>query len=167
METSMTDETALVLKITRTFDAPRTLVFDAWTNPESEVGWWGPKDFSKLMQEIDLQVGGRHRLGMVSPKGEKHVSGGVYHEIVPPERLVMTEAWEDSRGMPGHETLVMINLVERNGKTEMTFEQTGFEDAATRNSHREGWTEAFDALADAMAQSGGITNVESGRRNNA
>jgi uncharacterized protein YndB with AHSA1/START domain len=148
----MKPDTSSTLTINRSFDASPRRVFDAWTNPDSRTGWWGPKNFTKLLQEIDLQVGGRHRLGMVSPEGEQHVSGGVYREIVPPQRLVMTEAWEDAEGKPGHETLVTITLDQRDDRTEMVFVQTGFEDAASRDGHREGWTEAFDALAAAFAR---------------
>jgi uncharacterized protein YndB with AHSA1/START domain len=152
----MTDKTAPALKITRTFDAPRARVFDAWTNPKSDIGWWGPKDFTLQFDEKDLKMGGTWRMGMAR-KGEKHVSGGVYREIVKPDRLVMTHAWENAEGKSGPETVVTINLAERNGKTEMSFEQTGFEDAATRDGHREGWTEAFDALTAAIARQKAVT----------
>ena len=147
----MTDKTAPVLKITRTFEAPPALVFDAWTSPDSNIGWWGPKDFTLLFNEKDLKVGGPWRMGM-SRKGEKHVSTGVYREIIKPERLVMTHAWEDAAGKLSPKTLITIRFAERNGKTEMSFEQTGFADAATRDGHREGWTEAFDALAAALSR---------------
>jgi uncharacterized protein YndB with AHSA1/START domain len=142
----MTDDTALVLKITRIFDAPRTRVFDAWTNLDSGAGWWGPKGFTRLFHEIDLRPGGRWRLGMRSPDGKDHVSAGIYREIVPPGRLVMTHGWEGADGHPGPETVVTITLTDRDGRTEMTFEQTGFDSLPSRDSHREGWTEAFDML---------------------
>lgn len=145
----MTDKIAPVLKITRTFDAARSRVFDAWTNPKSDTGWWGPKNFTLLFDEKDLKAGGSWRMGM-SRKGEKHISRGVYYDISKPERLVMTHAWEDAAGKLSPETIITINLAERNGKTEMSFEQTGFEDAAMRDGHREGWTEAFDALTAAL-----------------
>jgi len=144
-EKLMTKETAPMLKIVRTFDASRARIFDAWTNPKSDIGWWGPKDFTLLFHEIDLKPGGRHRMGM-SRKGETEVATGVYREIDAPARLVMTHAWEDTDGKLSPETLITITLAERGGNTEMVFEQTGFEDAAMRDSHRGGWNEAFDAL---------------------
>ena len=147
----MKQDTSSSLTITRTFVAPRTRVFDAWTNPNSDVGWWGPKDFTLLFNEKDLKPGGRWRMGMTR-KDKKDVSGGVYREIVAPERLVMTHGWEDAEGKLDASTLVTIALTERNGKTTMLFEQTGFEDADTRDGHRDGWTEAFDALVVALAR---------------
>ena len=133
---------------------------DAWTNPNSDIGWWGPKNFTKLLQQIDLRVGGWHRLGIVSPEGEKHVSGGVYGEIGPPQRLVMTEAREDTDGKPGHETQVSITFDERDDETEMVFMQTGFADTASRDGHREGWNEAFDALTGGLARAAATKAAE-------
>ena len=148
----MNEDTSYTLMIKRTFAAPRVRVFDAWTNPNSDIGWWGPKNFTLLFDEKDLQPGGRWRMGMVS-KGEKNVSGGVYREIVPPARLVMTHAWEDADGkLEPPDTLVTITLVERDDETEMVFVQTGFEDAASRDGHRDGWNEAFDALTGGLAR---------------
>lgn len=146
----MTEQADTVLEITRHFAVPRATIFDAWTNPRSEIGWWGPEGFALQFQEIDLKPGGRHRMGMVRD-GKEMVSGGVYRDVTPPERLVMTEAWYDADGKPGPETLVTITLTEKDGATAMSFLQTGFEDAETRDGHRTGWTEAFDALDAALA----------------
>lgn len=145
----MNQDTSPTLTIKCIFPAPRNRVFDAWTNLNSDIGWWGPKGFTLLFDEKDLKPGGRWRMGMVR-QGEKNILGGVYREIVPPMRLVMTHAWEDAEGKPGHGTLVTITLNERNDKTEMVFAQTGFESAASRDGHREGWNEAFDALTTAL-----------------
>ncbi len=148
----MNQDTSSVLTITRTFAAPCNRIFDAWTNPESEIGWWGPIDFTLLFDEKDLKLGGHWRMGMTR-QGEKTVSGGVYREIAPPVRLVMTHAWEDSEGqLQSPETLVTITLAEHNDQTKMVFTQSGFDDAAARDGHRTGWNEAFDALETALAQ---------------
>ncbi|MBC7939419.1 MAG: SRPBCC domain-containing protein [Chitinophagaceae bacterium] len=148
----MNPDTSSTLTITRTFAASRVRLFDAWTNPNSITGWWGPKDFTLLLNERDLKPGGRWRMGMTR-QGEKAVSGGVYREITPPARLVMTHAWEDVDGhLEPPETLVTITLAERDDQTEMVFVQTGFDDAPTRDGHRGGWNEAFDALAGALAR---------------
>ena len=150
----MNPDTSSVLTITRTFAAPRIRLFDAWTNPNSITGWWGPKDFTLLFDEKNLKPGGRWRMGMTR-RGEKAVSGGVYQEIAAPSRLVMTHAWEGGDGqLLPPQTLVTITFAERDGKTEMVFTQTGFDDAATRDGHRGGWNEAFDALEKALAQAG-------------
>jgi uncharacterized protein YndB with AHSA1/START domain len=146
----MAETNAPVLNIRRTFDATRADVFDAWTIPRSAADWWGPKDFSLLFDEKDLRAGGKWRMGMTR-KGEDHISGGVYRQISRPDRLAMTHAWENG-GQLSAETLVTITLSERGKNTEMVFEQTGFADAATRDGHRLGWTEAFDALSDALSR---------------
>jgi uncharacterized protein YndB with AHSA1/START domain len=81
------------------------------------------------------------------------VSGGEYREIALPARLVMTHAWEGDDGqLLPPQTLVTVTLDERGDKTEMVFTQSGFGDAATRDGHRKGWNEAFDALEKALAQ---------------
>lgn len=147
----MNQDASSVLTITRTFDAPRTRVFDAWTNPDSITGWWGPKDFTLWFDEKDLEPGGPWRMGMTR-RGEKAVSAGVYREISPPARLVMTHGWEGDDGqLRPPQTLLTVTLAERDDKTEMVFTQTGFDDAAARDGHRGGWTEAFDALEKALA----------------
>lgn len=145
----MNDQTALMLRITRTLDATRARVLDAWTNPNSNSGWWGPKDFTLLFHESNLKPGGWWRIG-IRRRGETYVSGGIYREIVPPERLVMTNSWEGPEGNASPETLVTLTLTEHGSKTRMVFEQTGFADTATRDSHFESWTEALDALDAAL-----------------
>jgi uncharacterized protein YndB with AHSA1/START domain len=130
------------LTIERTFAAPRELVFAAWAEQERLAAWCYPKDFEPLFGEGDLRVGGTWRAGMKAPWGETFVVGGVYREIQPPERLVFTHAWGQADG-DGHETLVTITLFDEAGKTRMVFEQSGFLDEATRDSHRDGWNEAF------------------------
>jgi uncharacterized protein YndB with AHSA1/START domain len=142
-ETRTADRHALVIE--RTFAAPRELVFAAWTEQERLAQWCYPKDFEPLFGEGDLRVGGKWRAGMKAPWGEPFVVGGVYREIIPPERLVFTHAWEPADGA-GHETVVTITLFDEAGKTRMVFEQSGFLDTATRDSHNDGWNEAFDHL---------------------
>src|SRR6185295_16943789 len=84
--------------ITRIFDAPRELVWKAWTEPERFMRWWGPKDFTSPMCEIDLRVGGRFLWCMRWPDGRDNYSTGQYDEIVPPARLVFTESFSDAKG---------------------------------------------------------------------
>ena len=104
--------------------------------------------------------GGRWRKGLVC-QGEKNVSAGAYCEIVPPARLVITHAWEDAEGkLEQPQTLVTISLDERNDKIEMVFVQTGFEDTASRDGHRGGWNEAFDALTGGLARAAATAAVK-------
>jgi uncharacterized protein YndB with AHSA1/START domain len=72
--------------------------------------------------------------------------GGVYKEVVRPEKLVFTHAWDGPNGKPGPETLVTVTFVEKGSDTEMHFHQTGFDSVESRNGHGEGWNECFGLL---------------------
>jgi uncharacterized protein YndB with AHSA1/START domain len=86
------------LVITRVFDAPRELLWKAWTDPERLMRWWGPKHFTSPFCEIDLRVGGKYLNCMRSPEGQDFWSTGVYKEIVPMQRLVCTDCFADEKG---------------------------------------------------------------------
>ena len=137
------------LVINRTFDAPRELVWKAWT--EDMDKWSAPRGFTIPFGEADLRPGGKWRATMVSPDGKELALGGVYREIVPPERLVFTHAWDDDNGKPGPETVVTVILIARGQKTEMNFRQTGFDSVESRNGHAGGWGECFDKLEELLA----------------
>lgn len=143
------------LTITRLFDAPRHLVFQVWTQPEHFSRWLGPKDFTATCCQMDVRSGGRYRACIRSPEGSDHWMQGVYRQIVEPERLVFTFAWEDEDAQPKHQTLVTVTLADQGGKTLLTFHQAAFESVESRDSHRSGWSECFDRLeaylADAIA----------------
>lgn len=134
------------LVITRSFAAPRALVFKAWTEPEHMVRWCGPHGFTMTHCDMQMRVGGRYRCAMHSEEHGELWWQGECREYEPPERLSFTFAWEAEDGTPGQETLVTITLVERDGRTEMTFRQALFESAEDRDGHRGGWTEAFEKL---------------------
>jgi uncharacterized protein YndB with AHSA1/START domain len=141
--TTMSDQRELV--ITRMFDAPRELVFRCWTDPTHLVRWWGPKGSTALFVSVDLTEGGAWRTCISDPAdGRELWSSGVYLEIVPPERLVFSFAWEGAA--EPEDTLVTITFAERDGKTEMTFHQSGFDTVESRDGHIEGWQECFDDL---------------------
>ena len=139
------------LTMRRTFEAPRALVFRAWTEPGHLAKWSCPRGFTMIENRGELRVGGAFFAWMRSPQGEDHRMCGVYREIVPPERLVFTHAWLDDRGAPGPETLVTVTLAERNGRTEMTFHQGNFESVASRDGHEQGWNSCFELLAELLA----------------
>jgi uncharacterized protein YndB with AHSA1/START domain len=134
------------LVITRTFDAPRALVWLAWTQQEHLVRWSCPKEFTMLFAEGDLRVGGAWRAGMRSPQGDQYVMRGEYRDIEEPQRLVFTHSWEEDEIHPDHETLVTVQLEEHGSQTKMTFTQSGLATASSRDGHAEGWSGAFDNL---------------------
>jgi uncharacterized protein YndB with AHSA1/START domain len=136
------------LVITRIFDAPRSLVFRAWTHPDHLKRWWGPHGFTVLACAMDFRVGGGWSLSMQSPAGVVDRQQGVFREIVEPERLVFTYAFEDEKGRRGHETIVTLSFADLGSKTELTLRQAVFESVAVRDDHVRGWGEALDHLAE-------------------
>jgi uncharacterized protein YndB with AHSA1/START domain len=145
-------ETERTLVITRTFKAPRRLVFKAWTDPAHAARWWGPKGFTAPDVKLEVRPGGSHRACLKAPDGSEHWFCGVYQEVKEAERLVFSFAWEDADGQPGHQTLVSIDLVEApDGTTRMTFRQEPFATVESRDSHEDGWTQSFDRLEALLA----------------
>jgi uncharacterized protein YndB with AHSA1/START domain len=98
--------------ITRVFDAPRGLVFKAWTDPEHMARWWGPTGFTNTICELDARVGGAWRIVMRSPAGIEYPCGGVYREIVERERLVFTNIATDNEGNPVLDGLTTVIFAE-------------------------------------------------------
>ncbi|NJN58075.1 MAG: SRPBCC domain-containing protein [Leptolyngbyaceae cyanobacterium SL_5_9] len=135
------------LTLIRTLQAPCSLVFKVWTQPEHFSRWLGPKEFVATFCQMDVRVGGTYRACIRSPEGIDHWMQGVYLEIVEPERLVFTFAWEDEDAQPKHQTLVTVTFVQQESKTRMTFHQATFESVESRDSHQTGWSECFDRLA--------------------
>ena len=133
------------LLIKRVFDAPRKLVYEAWTKPEHLERWQGaPEGFTVTSQQVDLRPGGAFRICMRSPEGVDHWLQGVYREVAEPERLVFTHAWLGADGKPGPETLVFITFSEIAGKTELTLRQNGFKSIGVRDGHQGGWSSTLD-----------------------
>ena len=137
-----------VLVLARVFDAPRELVFTAWSAPEHLARWFGPKDFTLTFCWMDFRIGGGYRLCMRSPEGKDYWVQGVYREILEPERLAFT--WERDGTDDPHagRTLVTITLEARGAsKTRLTLHQATFDTQEIRDGHQHGWTEALERLA--------------------
>ncbi len=151
------------LVITRVFDAPRELVWKAWTEPEYFKRWWGPKGFTAPVCTIDLRVGGKYLACMRSSDGQDYWSTGVSKEIVPPERIVCTDSFADEDGhvVPAThygmspdfplEMLVTLTFEEIQGKTRLTLKHGGMPFGEDRDNARSGWNESFDKLAEALS----------------
>ena len=136
------------IRITRTFDAPRDLVFEAMTTAEHVRNWYGCDAMKMVICEIDLRVGGRWRYVLKMPDGTEHGFNGEYREIVPPERLVSTENYEPIG--PGHEMLATVTLEEKNGKTffenRLTYASKADRDGHLGSGMERGMNEALDRL---------------------
>lgn len=136
----------LVLTINRVIAAPRTLVWDAWTCME-HARHWGPVGFTVIPVPGPVHAGAAWRARLVPADGGPVLwQGGRYLEVVPPERLVMTFAWE---GESDPEMRLEVTLAdEPDGRTRLTLRQFGFVRESQRDGHGEGWSEALDALRD-------------------
>jgi uncharacterized protein YndB with AHSA1/START domain len=146
ISSNVSESAERVLVIERIFDAPRHLVFKAWTEPDRLMRWWGPKGFTMTYCKMDLRPGGAYRYEMRSAEGIEHRSEGVFREIVEPERLVWDGAWVDEHGKPGHQTTVTITLADQGGKTKLTLHQALFESVTARDAHNNGWSSSFEDL---------------------
>ena len=150
------------LIITRIFNAPRELVWKAWTDPRHLTRWWGPKDFTSPNCKIDLRIGGRYLFCMRSKEGQEIWSTGIYKEIVPLSRIVCTDSFADEKGnvvSAAHygmsddfpiEMEVTITLEEENGKIKMTLRHAGFPAGNMIEMTNTGWNESFDKLANSL-----------------
>jgi len=147
----ITDDRVLV--ITRVFDAPRLLVFKAWTEPERLAQWLGPRGFKGEVIKLDSRPGGSYRFHMRSADGGDHWLQGVIHEVVEPERLVQSYAWADADGNPTRpETMVTVTFEDLGAnRTRMTLRQEVFESVTARDLHNGGWSSSFDRLAEYLA----------------
>ncbi|MDZ8029245.1 MAG: SRPBCC family protein [Nostoc sp. DedQUE01] len=158
---STSSESERKIVITRVFNAPRELVFKAWTEPKHIAQWWGPKGFTTRVTELDLRPGGRSRYVMISPDGTEYPVKGVFREIVPPERIVTTDEFDE-----GFEQVINAELPQGmvitaifedvDGKTKLTLEIV-HESASDRRKHEEmgvvaGWNSSFDCLDEFLAK---------------
>jgi uncharacterized protein YndB with AHSA1/START domain len=137
------------LSITRVFDAPRALVFDVWTKPEHLAHWWGPKDFTLPVCEMDFRVGGAWRFVFRGPDGKDYGSDSVFREIIVPERIVFTSILDHIHGCKVHTTLT---FTEHDGKTMVTIHQIHSVESDETKGALVGWTETLDRLDEYLAK---------------
>jgi uncharacterized protein YndB with AHSA1/START domain len=143
------------IRMTRLFDAPRQLVFDAMTKPEHVRRWWGclSEGHSVTVCEIDLRVGGAWRFVHRGPEGEYPAFYGVYKEIDAPGRLVYTEIFEP---YPDGESLVTQILTEENGKTRLDltarYESLAVRDMVLKTGMEKGAAISYDRLDDLVIE---------------
>jgi len=146
--------------MTRVFDAPRDLVFDAFTKPELLKRWFGPRGWSLIVCEVDLKVGGGFRFVLRGPDGREMGMRGVYREIVRPEHSVHLESFDD---FPG-ESQVTTLLVEREGKTTLTatvlYTSQEIRDAVSKSGMEHGAAESYDRLAELLGAQATLVEKE-------
>jgi uncharacterized protein YndB with AHSA1/START domain len=143
--------------IVRTFDAPRALVWKAWTDPKMMAEWFGPRHFTSSVPELDVRSGGKLRIVMHGPDGNDYPMKGVFHEVVAPEKLVFSNIAIDSDGNHLLEGETTVTFTEQGGKTTMTLKSHAVgrvpiapQMLAGMNA---GWTQSIDKLEELMARS--------------
>jgi uncharacterized protein YndB with AHSA1/START domain len=150
--------------VTRVFDAPRALVWKAWTDPQYVMQWWGPKGFTAPFCKIDFRVGGKFLCCMRSPDGQEGWNGGEYHEIVLHEKIVYSMYFADSKGNKidpaqygiEHEAIddahdVVIFEDFGNGQTKVTLIGNETMENAKNSGQLEGWNQILDKVAAVVA----------------
>ena len=144
-----------VLTLTRVFDAPRALVFKAWTEPQRLARWWGPKGFTNPVCEMDVRPGGALRIVMRAPGGSEYPMTGVFREIVPPERLVFTNVAVDKAGKPLLEGFTTVTFAEEGGKTTLVLKARAVAVVADAvrflDGMEEGWAQSLERLGNAVS----------------
>jgi uncharacterized protein YndB with AHSA1/START domain len=152
---NVTTPTDREVVMTRVFDAPRRLVWDAFTKPELLRRWFGPRGWSLVVCEVDLRVGGGFRFVLRGPNGVDMGMRGVYREIAAPERSVHMESFDDYPG----ESQVTGEFMERDGKTTLTvtvlYPSKEIRDIVLQSGMEHGAAESYDKLAELLATSAG------------
>jgi uncharacterized protein YndB with AHSA1/START domain len=141
------------LEITRVLDAPRALVFAAWTDPKHMARWWGPKCFITPVCEVDARPGGALRIVMRGPDGAEYPMSGTFREVVEAERLVFVSTPEDTRGNPLAETVTTVTFADVDGgKTKLVLHTraVGLAPIAAQmfEGMEAGWTQTIDRLVE-------------------
>lgn len=144
------------LTLERIIDAPRELVFKAWTDPKQVARWWGPKYFTNPVCELDARPGGAILIHMAGPDGTVYPTKGVFNEIVEPERLVMTiSAIDDEEGNLQLEDITTVTFAEHEGKTKLTVHAVVTKASPAAEGAlagmEQGWSESLERLADYVA----------------
>jgi uncharacterized protein YndB with AHSA1/START domain len=147
----VTTPTDREIMMTRVFDAPRRMVFEAFSKPELLKRWFGPRGWTLVTCEVDFRVGGGFRFVLRGPDGQEMGMRGVYKEIAPPERSVHMESYDDYPG----ESQVTGVLVEQGGKTTLTttvlYPSKQVRDAVLQSGMEHGAAESYDRLAEMLA----------------
>jgi uncharacterized protein YndB with AHSA1/START domain len=136
----------------RVFDAPRELVFKAYTDPKLIEQWWGPRRYSTIVDKLEARPGGIWRFINRASDGTEYGFHGVIHEVVAPERIVQTFEFE---GVPGHVALETATFEDLGGRTRVTahsvFQSVEDRDGMVQSGMEEGAAETMDRLAELLA----------------
>jgi len=142
--------------LTRVLDAPRALVWKAWTDPKMMAQWFGPRGFTIPFCELDVRPGGSLRIVMRSPDGNDYPMKGEFREVIPPERLVFTNIAVDNEGKHLLEGRTTVTFAENGGKTTLTLQThaVGLVPIAPQMlaGMEAGWSQSLDKLTEMVAR---------------
>ena len=150
--------------VTRVFDAPRELVWKAWTDPKYVMQWWGPKGFTAPVCKMDFRAGGKFLICTRTPDGQEFWHGGEYHEIVPLEKIISSMYFSDSEGnqvepaqlgieheaIEGAHDVILFEDI-GNGQTKLTFIGNEPMESAKNSGQLEGMNQVLDKVAEVVA----------------
>lgn len=144
------------LTLTRIINAPRALVFKAFTDPKHVAQWWGPRGFTAPVCELDVRSGGSLLIHMRGPDGIIYPMTGIYQEVIKPERLIFTSSALDEKGIPLFEVLNTITFTELGGKTRLimhaSVSKVRAEAAPYLAGMEAGWTQTLERLEEFVAK---------------
>jgi uncharacterized protein YndB with AHSA1/START domain len=151
--TAVTTPADREIHIERVFDAPRDRVFAVYTDPQLIPEWWGPRDTTTVVDEMDVRPGGRWRFGVRNADGSESGFHGSYREVTPPERIVQTFEWE---GMPGHVSVETATFEDLGDRTKVTtislFHTTEERDGMLGSGMEGGLNETYARLDELLAR---------------
>ena len=156
----MSAEQTFELQLSRFIRAPREKVFDAFVTEAAMRAWQCPRGMHVAAASVDARVDGPWRLEMRSREGSSFIVGGHYRQLQRPARLVYTWQWEgEANPMPGTQTLIEIDFVEKDGGTELRMKHSGFPSETLRDAHVHGWRSCFNKLNDLLDARGSAATI--------
>jgi uncharacterized protein YndB with AHSA1/START domain len=157
-EKTVSDSNSQNITLVRAFDAPRDLVFSAWTDPVHLVKWWGPTGFTTTLKKWEAKPGGGILLDMNAPFGTVYPMGGGFVEVTPPERLVFKSAALDPAGRAIFEILNTVSFADEGGKTRLTLQTRVLSKRGKADQYlkgqKEGWSLSLDRLQALVEEAG-------------
>ncbi|HEY5992239.1 MAG TPA: SRPBCC domain-containing protein [Candidatus Udaeobacter sp.] len=150
MSTKAAEKTSLEIK--RFINAPRERVYAAWTDPAELQRWFGPEDVRTIKIAADVRVGGKYRWDLVKKDGEEWACLGEYRELIPGRKIVFTWKWDDDEAWENHDSVVTVELSDRDGGTEVKLTHEKLPSEESRDRHNDGWNSVLDRLEKFVAK---------------
>jgi uncharacterized protein YndB with AHSA1/START domain len=144
MTTKAAEKTSLQIK--RFINAPRSRVYAAWTDPAQLKEWWGPERVRTRNFVTEVRVGGKYRWDLINQEDEEMSVFGEYRELVPEKKIVFTWKWDDDEVWENRDSIVSVELSDRDGGTEVRLTHEQLPSEESRDRHNEGWNSVLDRL---------------------